>query len=114
MPVKTTTFAVTVVSNDAPEGNWVHWVLYNIDAKTTSIKEGSAPGTALFNDYGKFSYNGPCPTDDKEHHFVFTVYALNTKLDILEGGILKDLEKAMRGHILAQSSLAVTFRKTAQ
>ena len=111
IPDKTRTFAITVVSPDAPEGTWVHWVVYNIDAATKMIKEGAVIGTPLFNDFGKFGYNGPCPNDNKEHHFVFTVYAMNSKVDVIEGGILKDFEKAMRGKVLAQSSITVSFRK---
>lgn len=113
LPPKTKTLALTVVSPDAPEGIWVHWVVYNIPSNKTKIPENSIPGDQLFNDFGKFSYNGPCPADDKEHHFIFTVYAINEKIEVNEGGIIKDLEKAMRGHILAQASFTTTFKKMA-
>lgn len=111
IPAKTKTLAISMKSPDAPEGEWVHWVVYNIPASQTVIDENTVPGQQLFNDFGKFNYNGPCPEDSKEHHYVFTVYALSSKIEVNEGGILKDLEKAMRGHIVAQTSLTARFRK---
>lgn len=111
IPVKAKTLAFVMLSPDAPEGEWVHWVAYNIDPKQSTIKQGASIGTPLFNDFGKFNYNGPCPSDDKEHQYVFTVYALDTLLKINEGGILKDLQKAMHGHILGQASLIGLYHK---
>ncbi len=112
IPAKTKSFAVTMISPDAPEGIWVHWVLYNIDPKSTGIAEAYSQGVPLLNDFGKFSYNGPCPTDNKLHHYVFNVYALDRSLEINEGGTQKDLERSMRGHILSAASITTTFRQS--
>ena len=64
--------------------------------------------------YGQ--YDGPCPPwgDQKEHRYVFTLYALDvSKLDLPDNGMFTAAEalKAMRGHILAQSSLMVRYVK---
>lgn len=112
IPPKTKSLAIAVYSPDAPEGRWVHWVVYNIPFNKDVIEENVVPGTQLFNDFGKFIYAGPCPVNEKLYHYEFKAYALNAKLDIIEGGILKDLERSIRGHVLAESSLTVSFQKT--
>ena len=111
VPPKTKSIALTMHDPDAPEGVWVHWVVYNMKPDVRTIAENSVPGRELFNDFGKFHYGGPCPPDEKEHHYVVRVYALDRLIDINEGAIMKDLEKTIRGHILAQSKLTGVYRK---
>ena len=112
VPEKTKTLALTMHDPDAPEGTWVHWVVYNIKPDTKSIADNTVPGTELFNDFGKFHYDGPCPPDEKEHHYVIRAYALDQIMDdINEGATMKDLEKAIRGHTLAQAQLTGVYRK---
>ena len=112
IPLKTKSIALTVHDPDAPEGVWVHWVVYNIKPDTKSIPENTVPGRELFNDFGRYHYGGPCPPDEKEHHYIFRVYALDRVMDnINEGATMKDLEKNVRGRILAQAKLTGVYRK---
>jgi len=112
IPLKTKSIALTMHDPDSPEGVWVHWVAYNIKPDVTSIPENTVTGTELFNDFGRFHYGGPCPPDEKEHHYIFRVYALDKiMMDVNEGATMKDLEKAIRGHILAQAQLTGVYRK---
>ena len=111
IPPKTKSMALTVHDPDALEGIWVHWVVYNIKPATTVIAQNSIPGYETFNDFGKEHYAGPCPVDEKEHHYVFRTYALDQIMDIEEGATMKDVEKAIRGHILAQAKLTGVYRK---
>jgi len=85
---------------------WVHWVVWNIDTNSTEIKENSLPtgsveGTTDFNEVG---YGGPAPPD-KEHTYVFKLYALDEKLNLQKGSTKKQLEDAMYGHILSETKL---------
>ncbi len=57
------------------------------------------------NDFGKIGYGGPCPPPGKPHRYFFKVYALDTKLDLKAGATKADVERAMKGHILAQGEL---------
>lgn len=87
---------------------WDHWVLYNIPAETTQIREDEAPGVEGANDFGEAGYGGPNPPD-KEHTYVFTLYALDTELDLSQGATKEEVENAMEGHVLAKDVLEGTY-----
>ncbi len=111
VPAKAQTLALTMHDPDAPEGVWVHWVNYNILPDKTEVAENTIPGYQSLNDFGKYNYSGPCPPDEKIHHYVFRTYAVDTILEINEGMTMKDLEKAMNGHVIAKSELVGVYRK---
>ncbi len=111
IPPKTKTLALTVQDLDAPEGVWVHWVVYNIPPNKNVIAENTIPAYEALNDFGKYHYGGPCPADDKPHRYVFRAYAINDILVIDEGMTIKDLEKAISGRTIAKSELTGIYRK---
>jgi len=79
--------------SDVPEGteslaivfvdlnfNWLHWMLYNIDANVTHIPENN-PNNVGINGQSSFGfdgYGGPCPPSPNPGNYVFTIHALNT------------------------------------
>lgn len=89
---------------------WVHWVVWNIDPKTSEIAESSVPQGAIegTTDFGAIGYGGPAPPD-KRHTYIFKLYALNSKISLQKGANKKQLEDAIRDHIIAQTSLRGTF-----
>jgi Raf kinase inhibitor-like YbhB/YbcL family protein len=89
---------------------WVHWIMWNIDPSITDISEGSTPSGSIEGktDFGEIGYGGPAPPD-KRHTYVFKLYALKTKLDLVKGSTKSELEKAMSGQIISQISLKGTF-----
>ena len=91
---------------DAPAGVWVHWIVWNIDPKTTEIAENSIPSGAVegTTSFGKTEYGGPCPPSG-EHRYFFRLYALDTKLDLDSSADKAKIEAAMQGHILEQAEL---------
>lgn len=114
VPSDAQSLAMIVDDPDAPEGVWVHWVLYNIPVDTTKIAENSKVGAEGLNDFGTFRYRGPCPPNKKVHHYSFRIYALKEKLELNEGSIKSDLESAMKGKIIAQAELVGTYKNPAQ
>ncbi len=96
---------------DAPGSVWVHWVLWNISAQVKEISENSVPANAVQgkNSWGNSKYGGPCPPSGT-HRYFFKFYALDTVLS-LSTADAGQLEKAMKGHILAQGDLMGTYRK---
>jgi Raf kinase inhibitor-like YbhB/YbcL family protein len=117
-PPSTQSFALIADDPDAPAGNWVHWVLYNLPAtlrslpqnfpKSEQANDGSHQGN---NDFAKTGYNGPCPPPGKPHRYFFKLYALDTKLTLKPGASKKDVEAAMQGHILAQGQYMGGFSR---
>ena len=59
-------------------------------------------------DFGEVGYGGPAPPD-KRHTYVFKLYALDSILDLPEGSTKSELEKAMEGHIIEQTTLTGTY-----
>ncbi len=89
---------------------WVHWIVWNIDPNTSEIKENSVPSNSIQGktDFGEIAYGGPAPPD-KEHTYIFKVYALDEKLNIKEGSSKSQVEEAMNGHVLSKAELEGTY-----
>jgi Raf kinase inhibitor-like YbhB/YbcL family protein len=99
---------------DAPVGTWDHWILFNLPTEMTDLPEDitQLPPGAKYgsNSWRKNKYGGPCPPGTASHRYYFKIYALDIKLDIVEGSKKSDIEKAMNGHILAYSELIGIYR----
>ena len=111
-PAKTQSFALIADDPDAPVGTWIHWVLFDLPADTKELAEGVAKLEQLpngarqgRNDFGKIGYGGPCPPPGNPHRYFFKLYALDAKLNLKAGSTKADVERAMKGHILAQAEL---------
>ncbi len=103
---------------DAPAGTWVHWVLYDLPANTRELPEGVPKDNQLSNgarqgrnDFGRIGYGGPCPPPGSAHRYFFKLYALDAKTNLKAGATKAELEKAMRGHILAQTELMGRYKR---
>lgn len=111
-PAGTKSIALICDDPDAPMGTWVHWVLYGLSPDTTSLSENVPKEKEVLNgakqgitDFRRIGYGGPCPPRGPAHRYFFKVYALDVELNLPSGATKKDLEKAMKGHILAQGEL---------
>jgi Raf kinase inhibitor-like YbhB/YbcL family protein len=106
-PQGTQSFALIMDDPDAPAGDWVHWLLFNLPADLRQLPEnaalphGSQEGK---NSWGRFEYGGPCPPRGT-HRYFFKLYALNTTLDRAAGNSKAQLLKAMARQTLAQAEL---------
>ncbi len=84
---------------------WDHWIVFNIPPNTTRIDEGTEPlGQHGLGTGNNLKYYGPCPPD-AEHRYFFKLYALDSLLTITEKSTKKQVEAAMKGHILAHTEL---------
>jgi len=119
-PAGTKSFALIVDDPDAPDPRapkmvFVHWVLYNLPADSRGLEEGARPlppGTREGKtDHGRTGYGGPCPPIGR-HRYFFKLYALDTVLPDLNTPTKAELERAMEGHILAQTQIVGTYQKT--
>ena len=96
---------------DAAIGVWNHWLVWNIPAGTREIEADSVPGVQGTNTGGRRRYGGPCPPSGT-HRYFFKVYALDIQLDLDSGAKKKELENAMRGHVLAEGELVGLYRRS--
>ena len=87
---------------------WVHWVVWNINSNTAAMGNDNQNGTEGMTDFGEVGYGGPAPPD-KRHTYVFKLYALDTDLDLPDKSTKADVEKAMEGHIIEQTTLTGTY-----
>ncbi len=126
-PAETQSLALLVADPDSQPPGFVHWVMYNLRPPATSLPEG-VPAEATLpdgtlqgtNDFALYvgegeifpsgapinlvGYDGPCPPN--QHRYVFTLYALDTLLDLPAGATLADVLEAVEGHVLDQAELA--------
>jgi hypothetical protein len=122
VPAGTKSLVLIVDDPDAPDPRapkrvWVHWVLYNLPPELTGLAEGAgsrAPPTGAegVNDWGRTGYGGPCPPIG-QHRYFHKLYALDAVLTGLSKPTKRDVEAAMKGHILAQATLLGTYEKVA-
>jgi Raf kinase inhibitor-like YbhB/YbcL family protein len=117
-PPKTASFALLCDDPDAPRGDWVHWVLFDIPADRTSLDEGVPTDAALAdgsvqgrNDFGNLGYGGPAPPRGKPHRYFFRLYALDTALALPAEATKAQLHAAIKGHLLAETQLMGTYQR---
>lgn len=105
-PASTRSYVLIVDDPDAPVGTFTHWVLFDIPADRASLAEGTGTvGVTGKNDFGRAGYGGPCPPRGHgPHRYYFTLYALDSAtLKLKSGAGRREVETALRGHILAQA-----------
>jgi len=89
---------------------WVHWVLWNIPPNTNEIPENSIPENSIEGktDFDEIGYGGPAPPD-KEHTYIFKLYALDVILNLKQGSTKIELEKSIIEHIISEVKLEGKF-----
>lgn len=115
IPENTASFVLINDDPDAPVGTWDHWILFNLDGKTTELAENvdlsKLAGVQLGrNSWRRNDYGGPCPPYGT-HRYFFKLYALDMKLDLPAGSSKQDIKKAMAGHILAEAELLGRYKR---
>ena len=119
-PKDVKSYAIILNDPDAPSGDFVHWIVYNIPGNMKELHEDvtpsrNVPEEVMFgtNSFGRIGYGGPCPPPGKPHRYFFRIYALNTIMHHLESGATKQqLLKAMEGHIIAEGSLMGRYQSS--
>ena len=87
-----------------------HWVVWNIPATSTGLPEGVPRGSQLPDGSFQISVTGPvyrgpgAAATGPRHHYVFELYALDTRLDVQPGSRrLRDTRERHEGHAGARA-----------
>lgn len=118
LPAGTRALALVVDDPDAPPPRtpWVHWVLANLPPRPAGLAGGVSPealprgAVQGRNDWGRLDYGGPNPPSG-EHHYRFTLYALDSAVSVTRGVSKPELLHVLRGHILDQAVLIGRFAR---
>ena len=68
-------------------------------------------GTQGVNDFGRTSYEGPCPPRGPTHRYLFKLHALDSELNLSPGKTKAELLKAIGGHTLERVELMGRYRR---
>jgi len=97
-----------------PDGLFDHFLLFNIPPETQNIGPTKFPGIRGKTSSGGLDFVPPCPPKEyspNQHRYYFSLYALDTMLELKEGASKEDLISKMTGHILTSTQLMGTYKK---
>lgn len=113
VPSTAKSLVLIVDDPDAPNGTFDHWVVFNINPKTTIVSENSTPDNGVVGNssIGSSKWVSPCPPLGT-HRYFFKLYALDIILDIRQSLDKKAVTSAIKGHILDQAELIGLYSRT--
>jgi Raf kinase inhibitor-like YbhB/YbcL family protein len=98
---------------DAPSGDFVHWLAWNIDPGAARLEEGQPAPVEGTNGFGRPGYGGPCPPPgDGPHRYFFDLIALSSELELEAGASREQLEQAMEGQVMAKAEMMGTYERS--
>jgi Raf kinase inhibitor-like YbhB/YbcL family protein len=121
-PAGTKSFAL--ICHDPDAGQFIHWIAWNIPADCKGLPRGVRRAATLddpkgmrqgFTGWGKGKgegYLGPAPGQGSgDHHYTFTVVALDTEFPADKVFTARELRSAMKGHVLGKAELVGIFSR---
>jgi Raf kinase inhibitor-like YbhB/YbcL family protein len=125
VPAGTLSFVLNMhdldVARNKTSDDQAHWVVWNIPATATGLPEGVARGSQRPDGSYQISATGPmyrgpgAPANGPVHHYMFELFALDTKLDVQPTAdafeTRANVMKAMQGHILGKAVYGGLFRR---
>ncbi len=116
IPAGTKSFALICEDPDAPAGTWIHWIVYDIPANKTTLRQ-ALPAEATLKDQTKqginsfrhVGYGGPSPPPGPAHHYFFRLYALNDMFGYELPMTLYKFRAFVQKHKLAEAQTMGTY-----
>jgi Raf kinase inhibitor-like YbhB/YbcL family protein len=109
------------VARNRTTDDQVHWVVWNIPATATGLPEGVPKGAERPDGSYQISATGPvyrgpgAAATGPLHHYMFEIYALDTKLDVQPSAdafeTRANVMKAMQGHVLGKAVYGGLFKR---
>jgi Raf kinase inhibitor-like YbhB/YbcL family protein len=109
------TRSLALIVTDPDARRFVHWLVYDmtgapsggLPAAASSSPDAPPQGT---NSFGRAGYGGPCPPAGT-HHYEFVLYALDRPLGLSGVPRIADIQSAMNGHVIAETTLTGTYQR---
>ncbi|MDQ6749134.1 MAG: YbhB/YbcL family Raf kinase inhibitor-like protein [Actinomycetota bacterium] len=114
VPAGTVELAVTMRDPKGRHGGFEHWALFGLKPSLTRLAANQVPPGAKqgMNDFHQTGYGGPCPGyTDATHHYVITLYAVNTQIPLTDDAPPGDVRDQVKGSTLAIGRLTGTYRR---
>ena len=120
VPANVQSFALVVTDVDvAPMRNsdpFVHWLVFNIPGNARGLAEGivaDAAGDIVQGRNGRnaSAWLGPGAPAGPYHHYVFELFALDTRLTLTSTATRAEVLAAMNGHVMAKAALTGRFHR---
>lgn len=125
VPAGTQSFVLNMrdldVARNKTTEDQAHWVVWNIPPTATGLPEGVPKGAQLPDGSYQVSATGPvyrgpgAPANGPMHHYMFELYALDTRLDVRPVADAFETRatvmKAMQGHVLGKAVYGGLFRR---
>jgi Raf kinase inhibitor-like YbhB/YbcL family protein len=109
------------VARNKTTDDQAHWVVWNIPGTATGLPEAVPRGSQLKDGSFQVSATGPvyrgpgAPATGPMHHYMFELFALDTKLDVQPTAdafeTRANVMKAMQGHILGKAVYGGLFKR---
>lgn len=108
-----------VMAGKSPVDN-LHWMMFNIPGTVTSLPPGIPTNIPVLPDgtvqlrrgnTQNYGYGGPGAPAPIYHHYIFELWALDTKIALSETSTRDDVMNAMEGHILDKGVLMARFHR---
>jgi len=104
---------------DRGTGDVTHWLMFNIPGTVTALPEAVSPASAQLPDgsiqaknrAGQPGFIGPGAPPPNYHHYVFELYALDTKLNLGAGASRSEIMAAMEGHVNGKAILVGRYHR---
>jgi Raf kinase inhibitor-like YbhB/YbcL family protein len=126
-PAGTASFALVMHDADVAQtrgtDDFLHWLVWNIPGASTSLPEAVPAGPTLPDGTQQIAgrgnaYIGPgAPATGPMHHYIFELYALDTRLTVAPAATPAETRAAiitaMNGHVLGKAVYVGLFRRPA-
>jgi Raf kinase inhibitor-like YbhB/YbcL family protein len=114
VPARARSLALLLVDVDAPGGAFVHWSVYDIPRGSSGLATGGVPSGSAEgeNSFGRPGYGGPCPPKgNADHHYVFSLYALDEEPGLPPGATPATVRRALVGHSIATGTATALYSR---
>ncbi|MDA0798861.1 MAG: YbhB/YbcL family Raf kinase inhibitor-like protein [Chloroflexi bacterium] len=122
VPENAVTQALILNDPDAPDGAYIHWLVYDIPPDVRGFGEGfgkpfettDSGAYQSLNSAGDLGYSGPCPPDGETHIYEISVYALDRALEVPPLTGRAEVLAGMEGGVIGYGVTAAGYRRIAR